>query len=36
MKRLEDKLEATKLRLEGYEKLEKELDDVVLQSAQRE
>ena len=36
MKRMEDQLEAMKLRLEGYEKIEKELDDVVLQSAQRE
>lgn len=36
MRRMEDQVEQMKLRLEGYEKIEKELDDVVLQSAQSE
>lgn len=31
---LEVQLQEAKLRLEGYEKVEKELDDIVMQSAQ--
>ena len=36
VRRMEDQLEQMRLRLEGYEKIEKELDDIVLQSAQSE
>ena len=34
VRKLEEQLAQLKLRLEGYEKIEKELDDIVLQSAQ--
>ena len=34
VRRLEEQLDHVRQRLEGYEKIEKELDDIVLQSAQ--
>lgn len=36
VRRMEEQLEQMKQRLEGYEKIERELDDIVLQSAQSE
>lgn len=36
VKSLEEKLHNTQQQLEGYEKIEKELDDIVMQSAQSE
>ena len=35
-RRMEQQIEQLRLRMEGYEKIEKELDDIVLQSAQSE
>ena len=34
VRRLEEQLDQVRQRLEGYENIEKELDDIVLQSAQ--
>lgn len=34
MKSLETRLQGTQQQLQGYEKIEKELDDIVMESAQ--